>query len=709
VGYDLTKRLSYLKAQSEADRVGVLTFWGVFFKALLLLLILSFFVSQISAPRIPKDQEGYSKWQIQTRILVDERKEYFLDALLFGETRARLYVKFANNVISTFGVDEPDNSGDQSRLLDFDGWSSWFSEAFTGIILRFAFLLFACTHLWIIGFGVGALVFKYLLIPRSTKDALGFLNRGRSAFYSGIYGPLRPNTSASGTDLSAPSLACPKKAAKSEAMKHPIASTLSRYGAMNETNIGLTQVILAYRDYPATVDEERVVEESEDSPAPTASFRTNEEGTIEESAKECLAAVLSAHAVLKTHYSDKDENISPSEEDYLKHAKGLEELSKKLTPLARQLLLLLTPARGLALSKLPAQAVASSYLAIEAGKYLVYRKEGTAYFPVSRFPHLQARAVIQSLVSYHQDYSGDLRMTIRQAIISSRRHGDFGRAFLPVHMSMASRAMRDWLEVLFSSRKRREGFAHLVELDANLEEIQLNFRKEFIRRLVSSGVHERAGKGETNSSLLKRSLWKGFAYKSVVLFPLKDLIEVALTGTNPDRLKRVTELMKTTKKLQASLSISARLPGFKRQAEVAEKDAIESGGVTRAIAETHEDEKLLAGWLIIRRTLTRYNWLSTRVGDSAVPADGLIQAVVLDRTGGDRPEALGMDALVPLRQRRFKELLGSKWETQFYSHSPSANDVDIYEEISEYHEGLSMIREQVARGAFDRQRAGNKG
>lgn len=707
MGYDLTKRLSYLKAQTEADAEGRYSLAGILLPALLIIAVVAFFTSQLSAPEVKRplltDSKQLSRWQAETRALVEERRDFLLNSVFFGETRAVMYVRFSKNVINLFGVGDPDDLSDKGGVLEFESWGSWLSESLAGIILRGAFLVFACFHYWILAVVAGWLIFRFRLLPVRTTDFLGVLDRMHGPFYSGIYAPLRPNQSASATELSAPGLACPKLAAKTEALNHPLGKMLSQHSALNETNLDLVRIILAYRDYPSTVDEERVVEEGDETATPTSSFRTNNEGTIEKSATESLAAVFQALATLKLHYSDKEKI---DESYFSKDRAALFKCTADLPLLAAKLATALTPNRGLALAQLSPAAVATAYLATEAGKYLVYRREGEVFFPISRFPNLQARAVLHSLTSYHQEYSADLRLIIRQAIICSRRHGDFGRAFLPVHMPVSSRALRDWLEVLFSAPKRREGFAHLVELDSHLEEIHLSFRKDLIKRLVSEGVRLR--KDREDLSHLQSQLWKGFAYKSVVLFPLREMVEVALQQVDPGRLDRVTHLMQITRNLQASLSISARLPGFKRQAEVAEKGALESGGITQAIAEAHEDAPLLAGWLILRRLLTRYNWLSTRVGDSAVPPDGLIQAVVLDRTFGERPEVVGLDALVPLRQRRFKELLGSKWESQFYAHSPNSNDVDIYEDCEEYRQGLKEIRDQVEKGLFDRKKGAVK-
>jgi hypothetical protein len=714
VGYDLTKRLNLLKDQSEAETQGRLSGLSVFIQTFLVLAFVAFFASQLRPSdelrfggMNPEVAKKYSSWQRQTKFLVEERRDYLMDSF-FGEFRAELYLQFSNNVMEMFGVSEPSSLSDKAKILDFESWGQWFSECLAGILLRACFVIFACFHLWILGLIGGYFAFKHLLIPARTTDFLGVLDRKRGPFYSGVYGPLRPNKSNSGTDLSCPSLACPKMAPKKQVIKHSLFLTLQKYGAVNETNVGLVQIILAYKDYPSIVDEERKIEDQDEDnlqlqPSdPNSTFVTNDEGTIESSSIELLKAVLSAHQAVKKEFG----GVS-GKDDYSIGRNKLISISTKLPGLAGRLVLALTPKRAEELAKIPATGVASTYLSIEAGKALLFKKQGEVFFQISKFPHLQARAVLQSLVSYHQEYSGDLRLTIRHAIISSRRHGDFGRAILPVNMSVASRALRDWLEILYSAPRKRDGYSNLVELDANLEELHLEFRKEFIKRLLAGGVTDRSKREVTHR--LNTQIWKGIYYKSVVLIPLENLFDIVMSGSNEPRIERIGELLQMTRKLQSGLSISARLPGFKRQAEEAEKDAHESGGITRALNEDPRNKHLLDGWLIIRRMLIRYNWLSTRVGDSAVPVDGLIQAVVLDRTAGERPEVLGLDTLVPLRQRQFKELLGPKWEEQFYAVKPSSNDIDIYEEIHEFRDGLREIREQAAKGLFDKALQVNRG
>ena len=432
----------------------------------------------------------------------------------------------------------------------------------------------------------------------------------------------------------------------------------------------------------------------------------NEDGIIEKSALEGLRGVCEAHRALVRYFKNKQDTARNAAGvelggNYLAERAELEALSKKLSPLGQLLLLTLTPTRARALASLPTNLVASAYLAIEAGKSMVYRKVDKGFLRISRLPHLQARATLQSLVTFHKEYDGDQRLIVRQAIMCSRRHGDFGRAFLPTNMPVASRALRDWLETLYVTPARRMEVAHLTELDGHLDEIHINWRQRFspkVREEEQRLIQERVGRPDL---LQGYPLWKGLVHKSVVLVPLNFLVDIALAGIDPGREERISELFEITRRLQASLSISARLPGFKRQAAEAEKSVAESGGMTKELASSERGAELIKRWLIVRRMLTRFNWLSTRIGDNAVPQDGLVKGIVINREE-EKAGVFGLDALVPLRQRRFKELFGANWERLYYYNSPHQGDLEVHIDSREFEAALKLKMRQAEQGLLGR-------
>ena len=644
-------------------------------------------------------------WERTTRLAVQERTLWLHENWL-GAGVAEGYRSLANTIAESFDTAAPPLT-EAADIDIFTAFGLFGSRVVVGFLLRLGFAIFAGWPLWILGAIGGLIYFQYYMRPTPTTDLLGVCDRRRSPFYSGIHGPFRPNNGDSATEFSCPGLACPKQSTVKAATDHNLSKILKHYSASNQTTLELTRIVLAYRDLPAIVDEERVIDDDPDSPSATQTVsptKTNEEGTVERSAVEGLLAILSAHQVLRKYYNQYAPELeNPLDEEQLfgSHREKLLKASSKLNPLARTLLLALTPSRGRLLAQLSPQLVAGAYLATEAGKSLVYRREGPVFIQISRFPHLQSRAVLQSILSYHHEFSGEERLVIRQAILCSRRHGDFGRTFLPANMNVGSRALRDWLEILYWHPKKRADIAQIVEIEAHLEEIHTNWREHLSQEL---GSRSRSG-GTADISTFDHQLWKGLPYKSVVLFPLRELVRIALAGLSTARIDRVMELVESSRNLQALMNISARLPGFKRQTVEAEKDERQSGGITRELAD-NDTEGLVPQWLIVRRMLTRYNWLSTRIGDDNVPVDGLVNGIVIERDESKHSQKKtlvhGLEALVPVRQRRFREYFGPRWELLYYSDAPHVNAIEVWIDSADYREKLAQRQSQAKLGALDR-------
>jgi hypothetical protein len=711
VGSKLSKRLSLLQNEVDDSDGSPLSFGRVFLFSLVILGIFAFLLgtlNSVSDSEYSKDQIALANpWEDQTRRLVTERISW-LEGSWLGESGADFYREFAKGTVTAL-LPEGDAPLERGEIDLFSGASLWLAQAIVGVALRVVFLGMITWPFWIAGAILGGVAFHTFLRTKRGNDVLGICDRGRSPFYSGIYGPLRSNHSPSATDFSCPGLACPDAVPRKVIQAHKLGKALEHFGAANEANFQLAQVVLAYGDYPSYVEEERLIEEETEGPVPfssapaTSPVRSNKDGRLDEATLEGLSAILIAHKALRHYYS----NVVPDSADeahFREHLNQLERLGSKLRPLSRWLLQALTPSRGKALAELTPALVATAYLAIEAGKSLVFQRDKTAYVQISRFPHLQARAVLQSFESYHNIYKGDDRMLIRQAVLFSRRHGDFGRAFLPVGMSVASRALRDWLEILYAAQSKRQEAAFLVELDAHIEEISHNWRQQ-----LSARLHDRADRTKNIGVKFPENSWKGVPFRSVVLMPLRELVVTALDGLTDARISRIKELVELTRTMNSKINISARLPGFKRQAIEAEKGSIESGGVTSLLAERHEDAGLVERWLIVRRMLTRYNWLSTRVGDDAVPVDGIVQAFVVyqngEKSGSGNYNLYDYDALVPLRQRRFRELFGSRWHSMYYAGAPKENGIEVYVDTTEFMENLQERKSQIKNGQLDIQAA----
>ncbi len=689
-------RIASLKLQTDDERNGRLRFGSAFFRTFPAFLIIAFLFHSLTAPIIEEGStaDPEQQWQTITNTQFEDRLDWLHATAIISPGGAPLYQWYAETVVSMFHYKRPKKAAAED-LVDLGGIYAGITRAITSLWLRIGFVLIAFWPFWGAAVVAGLTVYRKRFRGKRTDDMLGICDRGSTPFYSGIYGPLRTNNSFSGTDLSCPNLATPQMAAADAAAGHSIGKILKQHGALNQTNLDLTRVILQYRDFPSFVEGEQAAEEVADlgeavekTPVSTLGAQvTNANGTIESSAVTGLEAALAAHEALRQYVNEAQErNLSSAQlnASFAAHRELLQKFTANLSPLANTLVSALTPNRAFSLGRIPGSLIASAYLATEAGKCLVYKRDGKSFTRISRYPHLQARAIIQSLVAYGREYNGDTRLVIRQAIICSRRHGDFGRAFLPDRMPVESRALRDWLEILYEEPSRREMVARLVELDAHIEEISLNWRAVYSRRVRQSLDVANLGKKDETSPF-----WKGLVFKSVVLVPMPEVVGMALRGVDDTRVKRVGELLNLTRKFQTSISISARLPGFKRQAVDREDAAL-------LFASNDPQRDLFDRWVIVRRVLTRYNWLSTRVGDDAVPDEGFVHSLVLKtELDGGKPELAALDMLVPIRQRRYDEMFGKSWEGAFFVDSPHPNHIRVYVDRDEYQQAMKREQENL--------------
>jgi len=700
VGYNLTKRISDLREQAEDKKSGQWGFLRTFLFSILILVAAIFFVlpsANYSSYTETEDEVQTDTWHVDLEQQFVERLNWLEKSpiVLFPGT-SDMYDSLGQAIVSAVQTKRIPVEGE--NMFDFRETTIWLARAFTSSLLRISFVILAFWPLWLLASIAGYYFMRSKFLSKTPKSFLGICDPGKGPFYSGIYGPLRPNNSQSGSDFSCPSLACPAMVKENQAKIHRLTALLKKHQAYNETNFELVRIILAHADFPAAVGDENTAEDaSNDSPdasiIPLPGEKVSDTGfldadgfTIEISSLEGLPAVLETHRKI-VHYVESLEKkgIKPSalNKNYPGHLGNLKKLSASCDELSKILLACLTPNRLWALAHTPTVLVATAYLATEAGKCLVFKRHGERFSRISHYPHLQARAILQSILSYHSEYKGDARLTARQAIVSSRRHGDFGRAFLPNRMPIESRAIRDWLEILYTDREKREEISHLVELDGHMEELSINWRVGFATKIR---------KERKDNNDIKWSLWKGIVHKSVVLVPVRDVLRTVLHGIHEERLNRITNLLQLTRAHQTSISTSARLPGFKRQAMEAERSSEITDEIVVEILAQPDGPALMEKWRIVRRMLTRYNWLSTRVGDDAVPIAGLVEGLLLPTESGSRTRAEGSIGLVPLRNRRFAELLGKKWETHFYLNAPQPEEVEIYVEHEKFKERIAQLQ-----------------
>ncbi len=660
----LNKRLSQLSQNSE-ELVGIIGFLKAFLLSFTFIFIVGLVFSYSPDDVYPSPEAEAA-----------DSRARLLEFSIFGSF---LSDNFRNLHPELFedAEDSEESNKSESGFPDMNNIGNYVMSFFTGSFLKIFSLPFLFWPMWLLACFAGYSTLKKLVskpIGSGLLDVLGIPNK---PFYSGIYAPLRPNGSISCTDLSSPGLACPPLTEPQRAHSHDLARILRRYKAFNQTNLELVRVVLAHEDFPSTVPFEKSVDdiptEDEDN---EGTFVSNKDGTLLESTLMGLPAILAAHLELKQLFkTGAFDQKGPLPFEAV--TAGIELKKSKLKDqkfgmLANTLLGHITPARARAISSLPSTLIATAFLACEAGKALVFERSGTEFSRISLYPHLQARAVLHSVQSYHHEYKGDGKLIVRQAIVCSRRHGDFGRAFLPIGMPIQSRAIRDWLEILYCNREQQAHLAELCELEAHLEEIHINFQNGLLEKLESE-------KGKLPK------FWKGFRHKANVLIPLDSMLEVCFQDIEDKRVDHIMSLMKSSRPLFLSLSISSRLPGFKRQAIEAAKFGEGFGETLEQMKKLKGGEKTVARWRIIRRMLTRYNWLSTRVGDDPVPQEGFVRALVLDRSESQfEPSAIKFEHAVPLRNRRFDELLGANWKKEFYQEEISQSDMKICTTLESY-------------------------
>jgi hypothetical protein len=695
VGWNVSKRVEDLRKQVDEAQIGRWRVGRVFILTFLALTLLSFTVFPKTTVSTPQSEEPLDTREIHLQREKELRayvaaSQRWLDRNFFLRMpgSAGQFERYSKGMIATFAAGTPKN-GKESSLFEPDEWLQRLSFYSASVTLRIAFVVLAFWPLWILSM-IGGYYFTMHRKRKTGRDnILSVLTRGLGPFYSGIYGPLRPNNSISATDLSCPSLACPALAPRPQTLNHSLIKTLKKYGALNETNTQLIQTILAHGDFPSFVGEEIPVQAEEQEQtlgaieerrSQTGYFEIEDGFTLEHAAIAGLAAVMESHRRIVSYremLEKKSFTVASLNKNYPAHEANVEKLLKGMPELPTMLIRVLSPNRLWALAGMQPTLVATAYLSLEAGKCLVYRRHGKGFTRISNYPHLQARAVMQSVPHFHKEYDGDARLLVRQAIICSRRHGDFGRAFLPIRMPLESRALRDWLEIMYATKEERETVADLVELDAHIEEISVNWRQGFMQ-IVQQGASDIEEKTET------QQLARGIPFKSVVLFPIDAVVSCSLRGIHKERLKRISELLPKTQKYQAHLSISARLPGFKRQAmeAVREEGSEAEDAVIQVLQKRPDAKEIVEDWRIVRRMLTRYNWLSTRVGDDAVPVAGLLLGLL--RVNKPTP----LPVLVPLRNRRFTEVFGRQWETKLYKNPINADTVEVYTTQSSLEEAL---------------------
>ncbi len=499
-----------------------------------------------------------------------------------------------------------------------------------------------CSYLlvfWALIFTIGYYNWDLFFKKKNCFDLLGLCKRPKVLFYSGFYAKLKANNSLSATETACPGLACPQMTNAQIALNDRLSKILKSFSALNQINIDLVRVILAYQDYPSSIKKTQNITEN----------LIIEETNIKEKTTLCIESLLNAHKNLNALFASQKNDLDNFKKDNL-YQNSLNKLCSKVDPYAANLLKALSFNKAFELAQLPATAVATAYLACEAGKSLLFKKDDRIFHQISQFPQLQARAVLQSLESYFESYSGDSRLIIRQAILCAQRENT-GILLLPENMPLSSQALRDLLEILYADLEDQQEISAAIELENLLLELYQNWLFSY-------------------ESLLQKKENKNFRlginYKSFILYPLKEMINLAFSNIDQNKFDRIKNLLKLE-----NFSDSTRVSELKLPSDLS--------------AEIQQK------WLILRKALQKNNCLSGRIGENIVPVNSLIYSLVfLANEDGKEINIYGLENLVPLRKHKIEDSIAASILAEGLGKAVADQNIRIYLDKNKYKQALEL-------------------
>ncbi|RMD85387.1 MAG: hypothetical protein D6808_05385, partial [Candidatus Dadabacteria bacterium] len=297
----------------------------------------------------------------------------------------------------------------------------------------------------------------------------------------------------------------------------------------------------------------------------------------------------------------------------------------------------LTQTMRKAISEVNPEMVATVVLAIEAGKTLAFGREGDRIVLSSSFPHLSARAVLHSIPSYAVEYSADERTIIRRAIIYGSRKSIYGPVRFVLDMCEATRALRQWVEILMSLPHEIGAVSDEVELYGLMHEFHTKWIST-LKELITS-----------RSPLLKHTMSDGIAFFVPFKLCMKLIYELAPSAS----FKRLIELNAGV--WEERKKASGRFPDYERMLKPLCNNEIAMLAKDHSIST--ED---LSVWSAFRNVFNHYSWLGRRVGDNTVPESSIVYL----ETGhvGLASAKSVHKGIVVFRATRLEENIGDVWK-----------------------------------------------
>ncbi len=550
-----------------------------------------------------------------------------------------------------------------------DGEMSFFSASYVALhtgAVRVLFLTLASLRLWIVSILIAVCVGINRFKSYTGDDVLGQMGNGR-LFYSGLRADLEQLTEAGAPDLQVRGLACPQVASPTEARASEIWRILTEFGAANATNETLVAIILAnaeiapYVTYP---EEEQLLRKAFDG------------DTLRDNTKHLLSTVMSLHALyaageiraaLPAPASSGDAASSFEYAERVRYA-----MHRVLTPEMRQLT-----------GAIPATEIATTLLALEAGKVLAHSYEGGRWIKRSNFPQLSARAVLHSVVGYPTDYDFSSRQRIRRALIYASRSSSFAPVRMPIDLSEDIWVLRQWSEILLACPHELDAVSDEVELVGLVRQAHRKWSQEFSDSSVVVSPEMAQNSYATPANLLFLPLARvlGLLRKALDVGEIRRIEQLGAVVSSRQKLTQIAR--------DAGDDQALEHPAFERVFEPLTDEEMAT------LARIHAlDPNDVRDWLALRIVLSSYGWLARRVGDYTVPDSSLIFAVFqadASLEGVNSLGLLGKQGMVPFRGSKLQERWGRNWANRFLF----VNGATMAESTEDFEKLLKGIKEKV--------------
>jgi hypothetical protein len=512
--------------------------------------------------------------------------------------------------------------------------------ALHGSALRIVFIGVASARLCLAG-SILAFVFGLRSI-RAYKgaDALGQMGNGR-VYYSGAHAQLESVDQHGAPDTLIRGFACPQLASEQMAKSSELWETLTRYDAINQTNLALTRILLRYQDtaaFAASAGDSSEIEDSTWSPG------------LLNHAEVVLIRALSQQAMFAS--SEEQEPAESKLAEFNTENSYYSELSDALSSV-------LTRDLREAIAQIPKDELATLVLALECGKVMAHSFEAGRWVRRSNFPHLCARAILHSIVSFPRDFDTSARSRIRRALVYSVRKSDFAPIRMPIDIDPHTFALRQWSEVLMASPKELPESRHEIALFGLIRDLEALWRSEFFN---------------TSGSMYQNFREAGLAGRDELLFiPISIIVNEWRKFLEPESLAKLRESLRYVADSQARELAT----NYGDEAENSATSQLSFELVTRPLSDL-EISKLagvhgiseadLKDWVSLRYVLSSFGWLAKRVGDYSVPETYMTFAVFSAKPelpASNQWGFLGLPGMVAIRGTNMREEWGTNWQVRY--------------------------------------------